>query len=427
MTEPTTPALLPKTARTTLKLLIILGLIIVLFIPLQLIQGLVDERQERAASVQTELTRELGGAVALIGPLLVIPGEAGAVGFVAPKQLTAKSQVQVEPRYRSIFATQAYTVTTTLEGSFELEAGVLATQLAGPQWQSAQLSVLWLDPSREALGMTAQLGPTTLTEFVSNSFDSQYGGRSGRVDVSALGSGGRLSFRITLKHRGVEALQLGATGADTRLEMSANWPDPSFQSPNLPLTRTITDSGFTATWIAQRSQNLVEVVRGAGLPTFVTRAGWLGVNFVESVSHYQHVTRAVKYALFIILLAFTAFFLFEVTGGLQIHPMQYLFAGAALVVFYLLLLSLSEHVGFVPAYAIASVAVVLLLSLYARVMLRGEKRALGFGAGVAVQYGLLFVILRAEDYALLTGAVTLFMLLALVMYLTRRVNWYGNA
>jgi inner membrane protein len=151
------------------------------------------------------------------------------------------------------------------------------------------------------------------------------------------------------------------------------------------------------------------------------------VSFVQAVDHYQQTERAVKYGLLFVILTFTVFLLWELLRNLRLHPVQYVLIGAALVVFYLLLLSLAEHIPFAAAYGVAATATIALVAGYsASVLLAGLRGALGIGAWLAALYGVLFVLLQLEDVALLVGSVFVFVMLALVMFLTRRIDWSGG-
>ncbi|MCO2314175.1 cell envelope integrity protein CreD, partial [Pseudomonas aeruginosa] len=206
------------------------------------------------------------------------------------------------------------------------------------------------------------------------------------------------------------------------------WPHPSFGGEFLPSEREITAQGFTARWqtsffatnMEEALRSCVEEQRCDG---FQARA--FGVGLVDPVDQYLKADRAIKYALLFITLTFAGFFLFEVLKRLAVHPVQYALVGLALAFFYLLLLSLAEHVGFELAYLVSAGACVGLIGFYLCFVLRSVARGLGFSAGLAGLYGLLYGLLSAEDYALLMGSLLLFAVLAAVMVLTRRLDWYG--
>jgi inner membrane protein len=203
--------------------------------------------------------------------------------------------------------------------------------------------------------------------------------------------------------------------------------NPSFNGQYLPVQHQIGTAGFTAQWSASFfSTNLEEALRrcvedNGSCDEFNSRV--LGVSFVDPVDRYLETDRALKYAFLFISLTFAGFFLFEVLKKLAVHPIQYSLVGAALALFYLLLLSLSEHLGFALAYVLSSGVCVALIGFYVSGILGSARRGIGFAGGLAALYGALYVLLSADDYALLMGSALLFGLLAVVMVLTRGVDW----
>jgi len=216
-------------------------------------------------------------------------------------------------------------------------------------------------------------------------------------------------------------------GNDTSVRLSSSWPHPSFIGAS-PQPRTVESTGFTAGWDISYF--------GRGFPRAwsdpvdrdkmrsLAEGAAFGVSLVQPVDIYQQTERAVKYAALFIVLTFVVFFLFEVVRARLLHPVQYVFVGFALCVFYLLLISLSEHLGFDLAYAAAAAAITLLISSYSSYVLGGLTEAAVVGGCIGAVYGFLYLLLRIEDYALLAGSIGLFLALTLVMLLTRRVNWY---
>jgi inner membrane protein len=242
---------------------------------------------------------------------------------------------------------------------------------------------------------------------------------------------------LTLELVGTESISIVPLGGDTRVQLTSNWPHPSFGGQFLPVDRKVTEDGFEASWrvssLASTAQQDVTQQdagkRKAVCPSYSDGSANNGcveafnVTFVDPSNTYALSDRATKYGLLFIGLTFLAVGMFEFMKSLRVHPIQYLLVGAAMSMFFLLLVSLSEHMPFETAYAIASAACVLLLTYYASHMLGRWSRGLPFGLGIATLYGMLFVLLRMEQTALLLGAVALFAVLAAVMMLTRR--WTG--
>jgi inner membrane protein len=211
--------------------------------------------------------------------------------------------------------------------------------------------------------------------------------------------------------------------SDNHVTMSCIWPHPSFTGDFLPMSRNVSDEGFTAEW---RVNALASSARGA-IEDGRTLGGLqsLGVRLIDPITPYPLTDRALKYGFLFIGITFAAFFLFEIIRRLRIHPIQYGFVGFAQALFFLLLLSLSEHIRFGLAYGIAMTATCLLLTIYIGAVLGAFTRGLGFGAMLVLLYGALFGLLQSEDHALMAGSVLLFGLLAAVMVLTRNIDWYA--
>jgi len=240
--------------------------------------------------------------------------------------------------------------------------------------------------------------------------------------------GQTLEFAFDLKLQGTEQLSITPVGRDSRVELTSGWPHPSFVGEYLPSSREVSAKGFKAQWqtsffATNLEEALADCVREDSCNALTARN--FGVSFVDPVDQYLKTERAIKYALLFIGLTFAVFFLFEVLKRMAVHPVQYALVGMSLALFYLLLLSLSEHLSFALAYGIAATACVLLIGFYVSYVLHSALRGAGFGTLLALLYGMLFGLLGAEDYALLMGSVLVFGVLAGVMVLTRKLDWYG--
>jgi inner membrane protein len=241
-------------------------------------------------------------------------------------------------------------------------------------------------------------------------------------------NGQRLDFAFALKLQGTEQLAVTPVGRETLVLLHSDWPHPSFVGAFLPVQREVSDKGFKATWqtsffATNFAEALDSCVSDKNCQAFNGRK--FGVSFVDPVDQYLKTDRAIKYALLFMALTFAGFLLFEVLKRLAVHPLQYGLVGLALALFCLLLLSLSEHLPCATTYAIAAVACVSLLGVYLAAVLHSALRGLGFAAALAALYGMLYGLLRAEDFALLMGSLLVFGLLAGVMLLTRKLDWYG--
>jgi inner membrane protein len=210
------------------------------------------------------------------------------------------------------------------------------------------------------------------------------------------------------------------------VELQSNYPHPSFQGNWLPAERTVSDASFTARWsIPYLGRNYPQAWTAGESMHQAIEGSRFGVDLVDPVDQYRMADRSVKYAGLFILLTFAAVWLIEVLASVRVHPIQYLLLGSALCLFYLLELSLSEHLGFLFSYAIASVAIIGMVAAYCAVILHRMSRAVVVGSGVALLYAYLYTLLMNEDYALLAGSIGLFLILAAIMYATRHVDWYA--
>jgi inner membrane protein len=238
----------------------------------------------------------------------------------------------------------------------------------------------------------------------------------------------RIAFEFPLALNGSSAVSFAPFGRNTLVKLQGDSDDVSFRGNWLPAQRELGDGRFDASWAIPylgRGYPQVLLPDSGGARNYGVNPSRFGLALFSSVDAYRMAARSVKYSFLFIVLTFTTVWLMEVLGDVRVHPMQYLLLGAALCLFYLLELSLAEHLGFAPAYVIASAAVVGMVGSYALVMLRTKLRALATAAGVATLYGYLYVLLMNEDYALLMGSVGLFAVLGAIMFATRRVDWYA--
>jgi inner membrane protein len=231
------------------------------------------------------------------------------------------------------------------------------------------------------------------------------------------------SFSLTLNLNGSGRLDFLPLGKRTDIRLSSSWNSPSFEGAFLPEEREISQAGFTAHWkVLHLNRNYPQQWTDN---RYDISASAFGVNLLLPVNEYQKITRTTKYAILFIALTFLVFYMIEIMGRRRVHAIQYLLVGFALSLFYALLLSLSEHLPFGLAYCIAGAACTLCITGYARGVLRSIRLAALVGGLIGVLYGFLYVVLQQEDYALLMGSVGLFAILAALMYITRRIDWYA--
>jgi inner membrane protein len=228
--------------------------------------------------------------------------------------------------------------------------------------------------------------------------------------------------------QGSDRLAIVPVGGETSVQLTGDATMPSFDGAYLPRDRSVDRAGFRADWrVSQLNHGLPTVFAADQISSSRWRDAAFGITLAGAGDTYRATERAVKYQLLFLGLTGGLFLLFDLLGSVRVHPVQYLLIGLALCLFYLLLLALSEHVGFPAAYVIAAAAITALIAGYGRTVLGGRRRALGLTGLIAVLYGTLFVLLSLEQYALLVGALGLLVMLAVVMFLTRRLDWYANA
>jgi inner membrane protein len=237
--------------------------------------------------------------------------------------------------------------------------------------------------------------------------------------------GVQFNASAALRFSGAQRLAVLSYGKTTGLTMQGDWPNPSFDGGFLPVSRTVTKNGFSAEW------SVPFIARGVGAEGVAGTiraldATALGISFVEMADPYQSVTRSLKYLLLFLGLVFLSYFVFEVTTGKRVHPAQYLLVGVAQVIFYLLLLSLAERIGFDFGFLLAGVATVVLLATNAGWIFASRLQGVRAFGVFGLLYTLIYLLLRLEDNALLVGAVASFLAVAAVMYFTRRIDWYSS-
>ncbi len=424
----------------TLRLISVGILALLLLIPIARIGHLVGERQGRAAGAVEEVASKWGGSQAIVGPALVVPyvektttvsstgtplvTEHPGNAVFLPRRLHAAGSVNPEARSRGIFSVPVYRLDLKVEGEFgKPDFASLGVDPATGDWSRAHL-VMGISDVRAIQEQTSVQWNGRSTAFLpgTGSFSDFQTGIQAAVGAEAGTADYRFSFPLILN--GSSRLSLAPFAETTSVELTSDSSNPSFQGNWLPTDRTVNEGGFDARWnIPFLGRNYPQAWKdGAGLRPAIEKS-LFGVELVEPVNTYSMADRSLKYAGLFILLTFALVWLIEVLGRVRVHPIQYLLLGAALCMFYLLELSLSEHLGFGPAYSIASLAIVAMVGAYSWVIFRQRSRAATVTGAVAVLYGYLYVLLRNEDYALLMGSIGLFAILGTIMYATRKVDW----
>lgn len=417
-----------------LKLVFILGLILLLLIPSVMIQGLITERETRRNEAVNEVSSKWGRNQTVTGPVLTVPYETisnltgkifRSVNYAhfLPENLKIMGDVTGEVRKRGIYEAALYNSKLILSGNFTRpEFGDLGITAENINWDDTVLTLGISDLKGIKGNINIKLGNKELDvnpgvkvkDFTFSGITSSVG-----KDVETMES---LPFRIEIDLSGSNELRFIPVGKTTEVNLKSNWINPCFCGEYLPLKREIGDSGFSSEWkISHLNRNFPQKFTGN---SFDVNTASFGVDFLLPVDQYQKTMRTSKYDFLFIGLTFLTFFLIEVLNKKHIHPFQYIMIGFSLVIFYLLLLSISEQINFTFAYFAGALGSVATISTYSSAVLRERKLVMTVAAVLLVLYGFLFIIIQMQDFALLFGSLLLFAILSSVMYLTRKIDWF---
>ena len=433
------------------KFLMIGGLMLLILIPLSMINGVINERERNRDFVVSNISKSSTGAQRLDGALVVVPyketvqreveeyqeGELQTVvktfteqryKYFLPELLDISGDIQTEKRYRGIYEVPVYTANLKLKGHFTIPKHLGITEnLSNIHVSQSPYMVFGIKDVRginQAIKVRindaeANVEPGSKTIFVKQGVHAAFG-----MDVNAEQT---INFTADFMLDGMKSLTFLPTGEYTKIDISSPWQHPSFIGNYLPKTRDVSAEGFNANWetsffASNMQQHFANCAENNQCRPY--EANGFGVSLHEGVDVYLQAERSIKYALLFVGLTFVAFFLFEVLKGLRIHVIQYGLVGVAMALFYLLLVSLSEHIAFGLSYVIASMACVSLLGFYVSAVLGSVARGATFGGSLAGLYGALYVLISSEDTALLMGSGLIFAVLTFIMIITRNVDWY---
>lgn len=449
----------------TLKILLIGVLIIVLLIPMLMIQGLIDERENTARLAMNEVQQKWSGAQMIVGPVITLnytyQDEKGIdrVEYVNyfPEQLDITGNVETQELKRGLYEIVVYNSSLVIKGKF-LSKDLLSANITG--------NIKWHDQAVLNLGISDLRG---ISEQVSLTWNDQKynfepGVNPGCVVSSGVSisisskelfiPGASMDFTIQLETKGSKTMLFAPVGRNTSVQLTSNCQTPSFTGAFLPMEREVTPHGFSCDWkVLEINRNYSQVLIGRpaypayygndpdgydeipesvmsnGLNKFVSKPLALsafGVDLLFPVDHYQKSMRSAKYAFLIIILTFVVCFFVEIVQKKNIYPLQYLLVGLALCLFYTLLVSTSEHIHFTWAYIISALATTTLITLYMIGILKIMKTAFTIGALLVGLYSYIFFLIQLETFALLAGSIGLFVILAVIMYFSQKINWNNN-
>jgi len=429
---------------------------------------MIHEREYNRANAIAEISQKWGGEQTVVGPVLSIPyttyttNEKGvrtsyiAYAHFLPETLSVEGVIDPQVRSRGIFDAVVYSSDITLSGTFERpDTSALGVPSNSILWKDAfvsvgipdmrgiekEISFTWDDEEMSFLpgiptdDVIRSIGGSSYATYGNDPYEisvheisatvakaNQSSGVSSNVPILTASSRAENTFSIHLSLAGSQQIQFVPLGRNTEVAMTSIWNTPSFNGAFLPDERDVTEDGFSATWsVLDLNRNYPQSWVGAKYDVYGSS---FGLNLLVPVDEYQKSMRSAKYALLIIALTFLTFFSVEVFNKKRIHPVQYLLVGLALVLFYSLLVSIAEILGFNGAYAISSIVTIGLIVLYSLAVMPRKQLAYIQGAVLAFAYLFVFMILQLEDYALLAGSVGLFVILSGIMYLSRKVDWY---
>jgi inner membrane protein len=423
--------------RITIKVMVIGFLTIFLLIPKVMIMELIGEREKTAVTVKNEVMQQWSMLNTVRGPVLSVPyiekvfdndkkvySEEIRQGHFLPKSLKVEGEIIPEQRHRSIYDVMVYESKVAVSGYFD-----------APDFEGLKINpelVLW-DKAELSIGINDLRGIKELAELnwndrkftFSPGIENPVLGKDGiTVKLPAdIGSNFPGKFSCNFRLKGAELLEFAPLGEVTEIRLKSSWNDPGFVGNFLPEKSEITKDGFVADWkVLHFNRNFPQAWKDNAHD--VTKSDF-GVKLVTVADHYQKNMRSAKYGILVILLIFLSFFLNEIITKQRIHPFQYILVGFSILIFYLLLLSLSEQLGFDTGYLISAVSVLLMVLLYSRTFLSKWSNSFILTSILALSFGFIFVLLQLESFALLAGSIGLFAVLALVMFFTRKINWYN--
>lgn len=412
------------------KMALITVMVLLLLIPLSMIKRVIKEREANEQQVDLQLRQQWGGPQTITGPTLSIPvyyfyidkDDKKVISkkwlHLMPEQLDVTATIDPEMRYRGIYKKVVYQSTVNLSGSFKaidkLEGNiekidwkhaVVTIGISDNRGIAGEVPIIWNDHTYEPQG-----GMTT-NDLCSSGIS---------VTIPLDPQQQKHSFRIPLKLRGSKGLYINPIGKKTNVKMASNWKDPSFTGSFLPTQRTITEEGFTANWsITHLNRNFPQQWIGK---QHQVDEHQIGTDLFVPVNHYQKSLRSAKYGLLIITLTVLAFVFLELARKKNIHLLQYILVGLALVLFFSILTALSEHIGFSWAYLVASIAIIAMITTYTLAFLKEGKLSMLILGLLSIIYGFLFILLSLNDYAFLAGNIGLFIVLGIIMRVSSKVK-----
>lgn len=435
---------------TTVRMLMVGFLIVILMIPLTYIKYLIIERANRQESVITEINEKWGKEVLLYGPILKIPyktynkitynkGKKNEYtetediinyGYFFPEKLNANTTINPEKKHRGIYTTAVYKTSMEINGTFN-KPDFTSKEVKDKDilWDKAKIIIQTSNLKGINNEVSIKLHENTYSflpkyKVKSNQYSTElvlHNLESNKIVIKDMPIKNNTDFKINISINGSESVRIIPIGKETTMNIKSNWNDKSFIGNYLPYEKGETDTSFDAKWKVLQINRPFSQQFFNSVPNLKEFA--FGVNFMIPVDQYQQSERSAKYGYLVISLTFLTFFLIQSLSKINIHPFQYLMIGLALTMFYTLLISISEHSNFLNAYLIASIAVIGLITLYSKSILKTFKFPMFIMISLTVLYTFIYTIIQLENYALLVGSIGLFLILGSVMYASRKIEW----
>ncbi|MBT8245150.1 cell envelope integrity protein CreD [Winogradskyella sp.] len=435
----------------TARMLMVGFLVIVLLIPLSYINSLIRERSFRQTDVVNEINEKWGDEVLIYGPVLKLPYKTYSekttyndktktyltetethinYAYIFPEKLDLDSKLNSKSMYLGNFESSVYTSKTNINGTFGIPS-LQSKDIKVEDIQFEKATIIYKTTNLK--GIKTEMAITlngNSYNFETNFNDSRNTkNRLEELETSHLNKdlfSSKIDFNMNVTYDGSRTFQIIPVGKTTTLKMESNWSDPKFigaYSDN-DETRNINPDGFTADWKVLSINRAFSQLYLNAMPNLGQFA--FGTEFVVLVDEYQKSERSAKYGFLVIGLTFLIFFLIQTMSKIHIHPFQYLMIGLALTMFYTLLVSISEHSNFLKAYLVAGISVVVLITLYSKSILKSLKFSGFIGMSLTALYTFIYVIIQLENYALLVGSIGLFLILASVMFVSRKIDWHND-
>ncbi len=427
---------------------------LLMLIPLTLVDQSIKERSSRYYNVLSDISSSWGQQQTLIGPLLIVPyvehvvtvntvtdsnGTSKTISkdvftehkrILLPQELEIDADLKEQYRKRGIYNSLVYTADTTVSGHFNISSLLdSCNKNCSIKWDKAWLSMGLSDTKAITEtsrfnwdGTSLAINPgTKVPQLINSGFHAAILGNQPQTPLP--------TFKIRIAMNGSKGLRFAPLGVTTTTKITSTWPHPSFQGAILPKENEITPEGFTARWqIPNLARNypqyweLSKQDRENSQTSYQLHHFTTGVDLFEPVTLYSKISRAAKYGILLIVLTYITFLIFELTIQSKPHFIQYVLIGLSLSLFYLLLVSLAEHILFLHAYIIAAGVTILMITLYSMAILDKKRRAFGIALLLIGLYAVLYTILHLEDYALLAGSALLLIVLSALMFVTRRIT-----